>query len=122
MRFCAIPQTKTPPQLRWRYSWVGLLPWSVPDPQQRIQLSVAYQPLRVAAVKQTSWVGRPDPFASMVFQPLRHNPERLVIDCRWAQSRLTCCVHVHTYSLARERLIYVLIVTERCARSAWVNP
>lgn len=66
----------------------------------------------VSPGKQTSWVGRPDPDASMVFQPLRHKPERLAINCRWAQSRLTCCVHVYTYSLAREWLIYVVIVTD----------
>ena len=89
---------------------------SVPHRHQRLHLCFADQPLGVSPGKQTSWVGRvgrPDPDASMVFQPLRQKPERLAINCRWAQSRLTCCVHVHTYSLARERLIYVGIVTDQ---------
>jgi len=94
---------------------------SVPDTQQRFQLRIADQPLGITAVKQTSGVGRPDPRASWVFQPLRQGSERRVIHCQWAQSRLTCCVHVYTYSWARERLIYVVIVTERSDRTVRVN-
>jgi len=71
---------------------------SAPYTQQCFQLRIAYQPLGIATVKQTSWVGRPDPFASRVSQPLRQCFERLMIHCRWAQSRLTCCIHVYTYS------------------------
>ena len=85
----------------------------VPHRHQRLHFSIAEQTLRVASGKQTSWVGRPDPDASMVFQPRRDPLERWVTNCRWAQSRLTCCVHVYTYSLTRERLIYVGNVTAR---------
>ena len=85
----------------------------VPHRHQRLHFSIAEQTLRVASGKQTSWVGRPDPDASTVFQPRRDPLERWVTNCRWAQSRLTCCVHVYTYSLTRERLIYVGNVTAR---------
>lgn len=85
----------------------------VPHRHQRLHFSIAEQTLRVASGKQTSWVGRPDPDASMVFQPRRNPLERWVTNCQWAQSRLTCCVHVYTYSLTRERLIYVGNVTAR---------
>jgi len=85
---------------------------SVPHRHQRLHFCFADQPLGISSGKHTSWVGRPDPDASMVFQPLRHKLERLVIHCRWAQSRLTCCVHFYTYSLARGRQIYLCIVTD----------
>ena len=85
-------------------------------PHQRLHLCIADQPLGVAPCKQPLWVGRPDLVASMVLQPLRNQLERLVIHCRWAQCRLTCCVHFYTYSLARERQIYVGIVTDPRAR------
>ena len=89
---------------------------SVPNRHQRLHFCFADQALGVSSGKQTSCVGRPDPDASMVFQPLRHKPERLVIHCRWAQCRLTCCIHFYTYSLAREWLIYVSVVTDPRAR------
>lgn len=108
-------QTKTPPRAVAFYAGRG--DWSsAPDCLQGFQLGIAKQTLRVTPVKQTSGVGRPDPFASMVLQPLRQSFERLRTHCRWGQNRLTCGVHLYTYSLGRERLTYVVIVTVRGCR------
>ncbi len=106
-------KTKTPPQCGGVFSLQRDPSRSVPDRHQSLELRIADQSLRVSPVQQTSWVGLPDPDASMVFQPLRQQLERFVIHGRWGQSRLTCCIHFHTHSWARERLTYVRFVTER---------
>lgn len=99
--------------MRWRFLLRQDPSQSVPDRHQSFKLRIADQSLRVSPIQQTSWVGLPDPVASMEFQPLRQDLERFVIHGRWGQSRLTCCIHFHTHSWARERLTYVRFVTER---------
>ncbi|MNH07431.1 hypothetical protein D3C79_668220 [compost metagenome] len=47
--------------------------------QQRFQLCFAKQACRITRQQRASLVGLPDPVCSIVFQPLRHALEGLVI-------------------------------------------